>query len=109
MVLASAGYPEKYATGKQIRDVGKLERTANVVAVHAGTAVKDGLLVTSGGRVLPAPALEYEARVGRAGTVRWKAGGRVRKGPLGVRQLMSHCSSRTLGDHSGSRARSVIS
>ena len=66
VVLASEGYPAKYATGKQIRDVGKLERTANVVAVYAGTAVKDGLLVTSGGRVTPAPATQYKH-------VRWRA------------------------------------
>lgn len=48
LVLASGGYPLKYAKGKEITigDIG------DCVLVHAGTAVKDGKLVTNGGRVL---------------------------------------------------------
>ena len=48
VVLASGGYPISYAKGKEITvgDVG------DAVLVHAGTAVKSGKLVTSGGRVL---------------------------------------------------------
>ncbi len=49
LVLASGGYPEKYEKGKEIT-VGDLEE--GVVLCHAGTAFKDGRLVTSGGRVL---------------------------------------------------------
>ncbi len=49
VVLASGGYPEKYEKGKEIT-FGSLEQ--DIVLCHAGTAKKDGKLVTSGGRVL---------------------------------------------------------
>ncbi len=49
VVLASGGYPEAYEKGKEIT-VGALDE--GVVLCHAGTAMKDGKLVTSGGRVL---------------------------------------------------------
>ena len=49
MVLASGGYPEKYEKGKEIT-IGDLDE--NVVLCHAGTSLKNGKLVTSGGRVL---------------------------------------------------------
>ena len=48
VVLASGGYPLSYKKGKEITigDIG------GCTLVHAGTAVKDGKLVTNGGRVL---------------------------------------------------------
>ncbi len=49
VVLASGGYPEHYEKGKEIT-FGELDK--DVVLCHAGTAMKDGKLVTSGGRVL---------------------------------------------------------
>lgn len=49
VVLASGGYPESYQKGKEIT-VGDLDE--GVVLCHAGTAIKEGTLVTSGGRVL---------------------------------------------------------
>ena len=49
LVLASGGYPESYEKGKEIT-IGDLDK--DVVLCHAGTAMKDGKLVTSGGRVL---------------------------------------------------------
>jgi phosphoribosylamine--glycine ligase len=49
LVLASGGYPEKYEKGKEIV-IGDLDK--DVMLCHAGTAEKDGKLVTSGGRVL---------------------------------------------------------
>ena len=48
-MLASGGYPERYEKGKEIT-FGDLDK--DVVLCHAGTAMKDGKLVTSGGRVL---------------------------------------------------------
>lgn len=48
VVLASGGYPVKYEKGKEI-SIGEIGDTA---IVHAGTAIKDGKLVTSGGRVM---------------------------------------------------------
>ncbi|MBQ8658660.1 MAG: phosphoribosylamine--glycine ligase [Clostridia bacterium] len=49
VVLASGGYPEAYEKGKAIT-IGDLDE--DCVLCHAGTAIKDGKLVTSGGRVL---------------------------------------------------------
>ncbi len=49
LVLASGGYPEKYEKGKEII-FGDLDK--DVTVYHAGTASKDGKIVTSGGRVL---------------------------------------------------------
>jgi phosphoribosylamine--glycine ligase len=50
VVMASGGYPEKYEKGKEISGLGDVD--GDVVVFHAGTALKDGKLVTSGGRVL---------------------------------------------------------
>ena len=60
LVLASGGYPEAYAKGKEIT-FGDLDK--DIVICHAGTALKDGKLVTSGGRVLGvcAKATDVEA------------------------------------------------
>jgi len=57
VVLASGGYPGAYATGEIIRGVAEAEREPGVVVFHAGTAVRDGHLVTAGGRVLGVQAL----------------------------------------------------
>ncbi|MCM1437899.1 MAG: phosphoribosylamine--glycine ligase [Roseburia sp.] len=48
VVLASGGYPVHYQKGKEITigDIGDCR------IIHAGTALKDGKLVTNGGRVL---------------------------------------------------------
>ena len=49
VILASGGYPESYKKGVPIT-IGKLPK--DIVLYHAGTAFKDGRLVTSGGRVI---------------------------------------------------------
>ena len=51
VVMASGGYPGVYETGKKITGVGEAENGGALV-FHAGTAEKDGAIVTSGGRVL---------------------------------------------------------
>ena len=48
IVLASKGYPGDYAKGYPIHGTEKVDGTV----FHMGTAVKDGELVTAGGRVL---------------------------------------------------------
>jgi len=55
-VVASGGYPGSYAKGKEITLPGGLEGDG-VTVFHAGTALEDGALVTSGGRVLAVTAL----------------------------------------------------
>lgn len=49
VVLASAGYPGAYETGKEITG---LDRVRDAVVFHAGTKVENGRAVTAGGRVL---------------------------------------------------------
>jgi len=51
-VLASAGYPGRYETGAEITIPPGLESDGDVVVFHAGTTLRDGRLLTSGGRVL---------------------------------------------------------
>ena len=50
VVLASAGYPESSSKGDAIHGLGEAAAIAEVT--HAGTAERDGGIVTAGGRVL---------------------------------------------------------
>jgi phosphoribosylamine---glycine ligase len=52
VVIASRGYPESSESGQTIDGVDKAEQVPSVAVYHAGTAMKDGRLVTAGGRVL---------------------------------------------------------
>jgi phosphoribosylamine--glycine ligase len=52
VVLASGGYPGSYPKGLPITGIEEAEKQADIVVFHAGTAIKDGQLVTAGGRVL---------------------------------------------------------
>ncbi len=56
VIMASGGYPKSYPKGIEISGLidGQLD---GVTVYHAGTAVKDGKLVTAGGRVLGVTAL----------------------------------------------------
>jgi phosphoribosylamine--glycine ligase len=57
VVMASGGYPDNYAKGKVITGIEEAEKMENVMVFHAGTAQKDGTIVTAGGRVLGVTAL----------------------------------------------------
>jgi phosphoribosylamine--glycine ligase len=54
--LASAGYPGDYRKGLPISGIDEANRLPGVHVFHAGTALKDGQLVTAGGRVLSVAA-----------------------------------------------------
>ena len=50
VVLASGGYPDRFETGLAIAGLDRVP--AGALVFHAGTAERDGRLVTAGGRVL---------------------------------------------------------
>jgi len=57
VVMASEGYPGKYDKGHPIRGLGEAGKIPNVKVFHAGTALSDDQVVTSGGRVLGVTSL----------------------------------------------------
>jgi phosphoribosylamine--glycine ligase len=68
VVLAAAGYPGPVANGVPIRGLDEAARVPDVVVFHAGTALRDGEVVTAGGRVLTvvATAADYRTAIDRA-------------------------------------------
>lgn len=76
VTLASGGYPGAYATGVPITGVEEAASLAGVEIFHAGTALRDGRLVTAGGRVLGVTAVAADV----AGAIQraYEAVGRIR-------------------------------
>jgi phosphoribosylamine---glycine ligase len=52
VVMAADGYPGSYKKGFEISGIDNANKLDETYVFHAGTAMKDGKLVTSGGRVL---------------------------------------------------------
>lgn len=77
VVMASGGYPEGYAKGFPIAGLPQVEEQGLKV-FHAGTSLRDGRVVTNGGRVLCVTALGtsvQEARdraYGQVGKISWE-------------------------------------
>ncbi|MGC1165407.1 MAG: phosphoribosylamine--glycine ligase [Solirubrobacterales bacterium] len=73
LVLASAGYPESSSKGDVISGLAEAAELAEVT--HAGTAERDGEIVTAGGRVLnvtglgPTPAAARDRAYDAAGRI----------------------------------------
>jgi phosphoribosylamine--glycine ligase len=100
VVLTAKGYPATYETGQPIRGIEQAEAKNSVVVFHAGTVLRDGELVTAGGRVLGVTAsgrdfqqardLAYEAisQIRFEGMhCRMDIGLRGLKGPKGIKSL----------------------
>jgi phosphoribosylamine--glycine ligase len=75
VVMASRGYPDSSESGQPIEGLEALADMPEVTPFHAGTALKDGKVLTAGGRVLSITALgsNLETAVARA----YEAVGRV--------------------------------
>ena len=58
VVMASGGYPGKYASGKKIEGLTEVERINGVQVFHAGTVRENKSIVTVGGRVLGVTAAD---------------------------------------------------
>jgi phosphoribosylamine---glycine ligase len=68
VVLASGGYPGKFASGKEIHGLGAATKIPDVKILHAGTKREGGKILTSGGRVLgvTAPGETLDAALAKA-------------------------------------------
>jgi phosphoribosylamine---glycine ligase len=57
VVMASGGYPGSYEKGKPISGLQDAAKVRDAFVFHAGTALKEGRVVTNGGRVLGVTSL----------------------------------------------------
>ena len=57
VVLAAEGYPDDPVRGDEVTGVEAADALEGVDVIHAGTALRDGRLVTAGGRVLAVTAV----------------------------------------------------
>jgi phosphoribosylamine--glycine ligase/phosphoribosylformylglycinamidine cyclo-ligase len=74
IVMASGGYPDSYEVGKPIHGVEAANSVPGVVVFQAGTARRDGELLTAGGRVLAATAKATTLEAAREQAYRAVAG-----------------------------------
>ncbi|MBQ4529730.1 MAG: phosphoribosylamine--glycine ligase [Lachnospiraceae bacterium] len=66
VVLASEGYPVKYDKGLPIKGLENFKDKEGYYVFHAGTALKNGQIVTNGGRVLGVTAKGANLKEARA-------------------------------------------
>ncbi|MGV8966353.1 MAG: phosphoribosylamine--glycine ligase [Cellulomonas sp.] len=66
VVVAAHGYPESARAGDPITGIDAAEQVDDVHVLHAGTAVSDGVLVASGGRVLSVVGVGADLAAARA-------------------------------------------
>ena len=64
--MASGGYPGGYAKGKVILGLDEANALPNTKVFHAGTALKDGQIITNGGRVLGVTALGKDLKTAQS-------------------------------------------
>lgn len=88
VVASSSGYPSSYQTGFPISGLEAAARIPGVEVFHAGTALRDGNVVTSGGRVLgvTASAISLQEALDRA----YEAMGEIRFEGMYYRRDIGH-------------------
>ena len=65
VVMASAGYPGKYETGKWISGLEEAAQLPDVQIFHGGTRRVNNEVITAGGRVLAVTALGVDREAAR--------------------------------------------
>ncbi|MSS72644.1 MAG: phosphoribosylamine--glycine ligase [Candidatus Latescibacteria bacterium] len=88
VVVASEGYPGDHRKGRPISGLEEVERIPGTVVFHAGTAQKEGRIVTSGGRVLGVTAIADDLR--SAITRAYEAAGQIRFDGVYYRKDIGH-------------------
>ncbi|MBI5788491.1 MAG: phosphoribosylamine--glycine ligase [Candidatus Schekmanbacteria bacterium] len=68
VVLAAGGYPGKYGKGDLIGGWDKFDNSGDLLLFHAGTANREGGIVSAGGRVLGITALHHDLKQAIAST-----------------------------------------
>jgi phosphoribosylamine--glycine ligase len=94
VVIASRGYPESSESGQPIDGVEAAEEIPGVSVYHAGTTMRDGRLVTAGGRVLTVVGrgAEFPEAIARAyaGVLRIQFDGMQFRHDIGRRALPNY-------------------
>lgn len=65
VVLASNGYPGKYTSGSEIKNLEMLDSNQNIEVFHSGTKIKDGKTYAVGGRVLGITTIDDDIYLAR--------------------------------------------
>ena len=65
VIISSKGYPEKYQTGKEIKNLNNLARLDGIEIFHSGTELLNGKVYSSGGRVLSITSQEDDILTAR--------------------------------------------
>src|SRR5207237_10029535 len=92
VTIASGGYPGRYVTGLPITGIDHAEAVPGVQVFHAGTAMRDGHLVTAGGRVLGVTAVA--ASVAAAIEAAYEAADRIEFEGMHYRRDIGRCVTR---------------
>jgi phosphoribosylamine--glycine ligase len=66
VVTVSGGYPGEYEKGFPIAGLEKINESEDLIIFHAGTKLREGIVITDGGRVLAITALADSLQNARA-------------------------------------------
>ncbi len=101
VVIASRGYPQRPEKGKVIEGIEEAQSLPDVIVFHAGTTLKDGKVVTNGGRVLNVCA--YGKTLKEAKERAYEAVSRIHFEGMHFRKDIGDKAFRYLGSGSSSR------
>ena len=94
VVIAAEGYPGTPATGDPIEGIDEAQRTPGAYLLHAGTVVRHGTLMSSGGRILDVVGTGQDVAQARAAAYTAAALVNLRGGWYRT-DIASHCGSTT--------------